>query len=128
PQEEGEVVPLGEAGQVGRVVQPDVDQPLDAGGPQRSEELLGRVPGETDRTDLHDASPPGANSDGCSAPAVAVSSSSSIVLPSPRRWTTPMPSSRRTRAISSRRWQPVGSSSLHMSATRQLAAPRRTRS
>ena len=44
-----QVAAFGEAGQLRDVVQPHVDQTLDAGFRERGEELLGRLAGETDR-------------------------------------------------------------------------------
>ncbi|MOA44830.1 hypothetical protein D3C78_1671590 [compost metagenome] len=41
-QEEGKIIGLGEAGKLRRVVQPDIDDRLDAGLLQPSEEILGR--------------------------------------------------------------------------------------
>src|SRR5262249_29257495 len=52
-EEEGQVLSLGEAGELRDIIQADVDQPLDPGAPQGPEEFQGRLPAETDRIDVH---------------------------------------------------------------------------
>ena len=48
PEKIAEIIPLGETGQLGDVVEADVDHPLDASPDQTGKELLRRFLGETD--------------------------------------------------------------------------------
>src|SRR5690606_17658526 len=57
-EEVGEVVALGEGGELGRVVEPHVDDPLCSRGREPAEEVLRRRLGEPDREDLHGTSLP----------------------------------------------------------------------
>ena len=51
------VVAFGKASELRNVVDPDVNQPINAGDSELSEELASAVLRETDRTDLHGCSP-----------------------------------------------------------------------
>ena len=53
PEEEPEVILLGEAGQLGDVVQPDVEYALNVSAAQEGEELLGALPGKSDCEQLN---------------------------------------------------------------------------
>src|SRR5919202_2667160 len=126
-QEEGKVVTLGKPGQLRRVVEPHVDKAPDAGASQRPEEVRGGSFRKTDRVDFHSLT----SSSGYSVswlPArwgasVAPNSSSRCRLPSARMCSTVVPLAARTPPIRSRRWQPAGSSSAHIAATRYFPIP-----
>src|ERR1035438_2586068 len=63
-QEVGQVSLLGKRGELGRVVQPHVEQPLNAVSLQCAEELAGAFLGKTDAVDLHLSSSSSAKSAG----------------------------------------------------------------
>src|SRR5579862_7324795 len=131
-----QVVALGEPRELRRVVQAHVYQSSDANSSERLEELLGGLLGETDRIDFHSSAPSGgslavggAKRLSCVARGAGASNArASCSEPSPRMWRTSTPSPASTRAISSLRWQLVGSSSLHSIATRASAASSFSRS
>src|SRR5919199_4890862 len=126
-QEEGKVLTLGKAGQLRRVVEPHVDKAPDPGASQRSEEVGGGSFRKTDRIDFHSLTSSSGNSVSwplaCRGASVAPSSSSRCKLPSARMCSTVVPLAARTRPIRSRRWQPAGSSSAHITATLYLWIP-----
>src|SRR5919202_6809003 len=126
-QEEGKVVALGKPGQLRRVVQPHVDKAPDPGASQRSEEVRGGSLRKTDRVDFHCLTSSSGNSvswlPARRGASVAPNSSSRCRLPSARMCSTVVPLAARTRPIRSRRWQPAGSSSAHIAATRYFPIP-----
>jgi hypothetical protein len=120
-EEEFEIVALGEAGQLGDVVEPYVDELLDAGAVQGAEELSGTLPRKTDRVDLNGRSPvPSPNRVSCelSLASRAARSASVSNCPSPLIWDTSTPRSRNTLPMSRRRWHRDGFSSLQSKAMR----------
>src|SRR5919199_1049030 len=126
-QEEGKVVTLGKPGQLRGVVEPHVDKAPDPGASQRSEEVRGGSFRKTDRVDFHSLTSSSGNSvswpPACRGASVTPNSSSGCKLPSARMCNTVVPLAARTRPIRSRRWQPAGSSSAHIAATRYLWIP-----
>jgi hypothetical protein len=75
-----QILRLGEARELGGVVEPDVEQALDAGCLQATEEVLSRRLCETDCVDLH-AGSSSPNNDSCPSPKPRATESS--------WWTTP---------------------------------------
>ena len=112
-QEERKVSATGESGETGCVVQPYVEETLDAGILQRPEELGRRLLRETDRIDFRGLTSVSGNRTGW-PPSI---SPSMCMLPSPLMCRSVIPRSSKARPTSNLRWQRVGSSSLHSRAT-----------
>ncbi len=102
-----EVVAFGEAGELGDVVEADVEEAADAMLFQEREELGCGFLRETDGTDFHVSSLVSAKRGIWSAQSLSsrARSDSDWRRPSPRMWSTWIPRSTRTRVMRSRRWQ-----------------------